>query len=54
VDFAIDPRLGIRVPIKMTERYRTTGTTIDTVAKYSDFRRFTVATDEKVTKPPGR
>jgi hypothetical protein len=54
VDFGIDPRLGIRVPIKMTERYSVTGETIDAVAKYSDFRRFAVSTDEKLTKPPGR
>jgi len=54
VEFGIDPRLGIRVPIKMTERYGTTGETIDAVARYSDFRRFTVSTDEKLTKPPGR
>ena len=54
VEFRIDPRLGIRVPIKMTERYGMTGETIDAVARYSDFRRFTVATDEKLTKPPGR
>lgn len=53
VDFRIDPRLGIRVPIKMTERYGMTGETIDAVARYSDFRRFTVATEEKLTKPPG-
>ncbi len=54
VEFRIDPRLGIRVPIKMTERYSMTGETIDAVARYSDFRRFTVSTDEKLTKPPGR
>jgi hypothetical protein len=54
VDFRVDPRLGIRVPIKMTERYATTGETIDAVARYSDFRRFTVSTDEKLAKPPGR
>jgi hypothetical protein len=54
VDFGMDQRLGIRVPIKMTERYRAAGETVDAVAKYSDFRRFAVATDEKITKPPGR
>lgn len=54
VDFGIDPRLGIRVPIKMTERYSTTGETIDAVATYSDFRRFTVSTAEQVGKPPGQ
>jgi len=54
VEFSIDPRLGIRVPIKMRERYVMTSETIDAVARYSDFRRFTVSTGEKVTKPPGR
>jgi hypothetical protein len=54
VEFRIDPRLGIRVPIKMTERYSMTGETIDAVARYTDFRRFAVSTDEKLTKPPGR
>jgi hypothetical protein len=54
VEFGVDPRLGIRVPIKMKERYSTTGETIDAVAKYSDFRKFTVSTAEKLTKPPGR
>jgi hypothetical protein len=54
VEFRIDPRVGIRVPIKMTERYSMTGETIDAVASYSDFRRFAVSTDEKLTRPPGR
>jgi hypothetical protein len=55
VEFSVDPGVGIRVPIKMTERYgMSTGETIDAVARYSDFRRFTVSTDEKLTKPPGR
>jgi hypothetical protein len=54
VDFGIDPRLGIHVPLKMTERYTMTGETIDAVAKYSDFRRFTVSTAEQLIKPPGR
>jgi hypothetical protein len=54
VDFRIDPRLAIRVPVKMTERYVMTGESIDSVARYSDFRSFTVSTTEKVAKPPGR
>jgi hypothetical protein len=54
VDFGLDARLGIRVPIKMTERYRMTGETIDAVARYSDFRSFTVSTTEKLNKPPGQ
>ncbi len=53
VEFRVDPRLGIRVPIKMTERYVTPGESIDAVASYSDFRSFTVSTTEKLTKPPG-
>jgi hypothetical protein len=54
VEFGSDPRLAIRVPIKMTERYVMTGESIDAVATYSDFRSFTVSTTEKVTKPPGK
>jgi hypothetical protein len=53
VDFGVDPRLGIHVPLKMTERYISRAETVDAVAKYSDFRRFAVATSEKLTKPPG-
>lgn len=54
VDFAVDQRLGARVPLKMTERYDLprSASTIDSVAQYSDFRRFGVATDEKIVKPP--
>jgi hypothetical protein len=54
VDFGVDARLGIRVPIKMTERYAAGAETIDAIATYSDFRRFAVATEEKISKPPGR
>jgi hypothetical protein len=54
VEFGIDQRLGIRVPVKMTERYSTTNETIDAVAKYSDFRRFTVSTGQMLIKPPGQ
>ena len=53
VDFAMDERMAIRVPSKMTERYDLPGETINGVAEYSDYRRFGVATSEKVTKPPG-
>lgn len=54
VNFDLDRRLGIHVPIKMTERYSTTVETIDAVARYSNFRSFSVSTSEKVTtKPPG-
>lgn len=52
VDFRVDPRLSIRVPVKMTERYVTRGESIDAVATYSNFRSFVVATTEKLTKPP--
>ena len=53
VDFAMDERLAIRVPTKMTERYDLPGETIDGAARYSDYRRFGVMTSEKVVKPPG-
>jgi hypothetical protein len=52
VDFRVDPRLSMRVPIKMTERYVMQGETIEAVATYSNFRSFAVATTEKLTKPP--
>jgi hypothetical protein len=54
VEFRVDPRLGIRVPIKMTERYTMAGESIDAVAQYSNFRSFGVSTTEKLNKPPGR
>ena len=53
VEFRIEPRLGIRVPVKMTERYVARGEDISAVATYSNFRSFAVSTTEKVTKPPG-
>jgi len=52
VDFRVDPRLSIRVPVKMTERYVMQGESIDAVATYTNFRSFAVATTEKLTKPP--
>lgn len=52
VEFAMDERLAIRVPSKMTERYETGTETIDGLALYSDYRRFGVSTDEKLIKPP--
>jgi hypothetical protein len=52
VDFRVDPRLLIRVPVKMTERYVMRGESIDAVATYTNFRSFAVVTAEKVTKPP--
>ena len=52
VDFRADPRLSIRVPVKMTERYVLRGETIEAVASYTNVRSFAVATTEKLTKPP--
>lgn len=52
VDFRVDPRLKIRVPVKMTERYVSRDESIDAVATYTNFRSFAVATTEKLTKPP--
>ena len=52
VDFRVDPRLAIRVPVKMTERYVTRGELIEAVATYTNVRTFVVATSEKLTKPP--
>jgi hypothetical protein len=52
VEFRIDPRLSIRVPVKMTERYVLRGETIEAVATYTNFRSFAVVTTEKLTKPP--
>lgn len=52
VDFRVDPRLSLRVPVKMTERYVMRGESIEAVATYTNFRSFVVATTEKLTKPP--
>lgn len=52
VDFRVDPRLLIRVPVKMTERYVMSGETIEATATYTNVRSFAVATTEKLTKPP--
>ena len=52
VDFRIDPRVSMRVPVKMTERYVAAGESIEAVATYTNFRSFAVATTEKLTKPP--
>ena len=40
VDYAMEPRLGLRVPVKMTESYRMPDETLDAVASYSNYRRF--------------
>ena len=52
VDFRVDPRLRIRVPVKMTERYEMRGELVEAVATYTNVRSFSVATTEKLTKPP--
>jgi hypothetical protein len=54
VDFQLHERMAIRVPSRMTERYRLTGETINGVATYSDYRQFMVSTTENVKKPPLR
>jgi hypothetical protein len=53
VDFRDDPAVGLRVPIKMTETYVQPEELIEGSAEYSNFRRFSVNTSEKLTKPPG-
>jgi hypothetical protein len=53
VDFRDDAAVGLRVPIMMTESYMLQGEFIGGSATYSNFRRFTVRTSEKLTKPPG-
>lgn len=53
VDFRDDPAVGLRVPIKMTETYVQPEELIEGSADYSNFRRFSVTTSEKLIKPPG-
>lgn len=53
VDFTRNEALGMYVPKRMTERYRTPNQDIDGVATYSDYRRFAVSTNETIGKPPG-
>jgi hypothetical protein len=52
VDFQHHERLAIRVPSRMTEKYTVPGETIYGVAKYSDYRQFTVSTSENLKKTP--
>jgi len=40
VDYGMEPRLGIWVPVKMTESYRMPDETLEAVASYSNYRRF--------------
>jgi len=53
VDFAVDERSGLRVPVRMTERYTTSGEVVRATAQYSNVRRFNVSTNETLRKPPG-
>ena len=53
VDFRDDATVRLRVPVTMTESYVLPGEFIGGSATYSNFRRFTVKTSEKLTKPPG-
>jgi hypothetical protein len=53
VDFRDDAAVGLRVPVAMTESYVLQQEFIGGSATYSNFRRFTVHTSEKLTKPPG-
>lgn len=40
VEYAMEPRLRIWVPVKMTESYRMPDETLDAIASYSNYRRF--------------
>jgi hypothetical protein len=53
VDYRDEATVGLRVPIKMTETYVQPEELIEGWAEYSNFRRFSVTTSEKLTKPPG-
>jgi hypothetical protein len=53
VDFRDDAAVGLRVPVRMTETYVQAEELIEGSAEYSNFRRFSVKTSEKLTKPPG-
>lgn len=64
-EYGREPRLRVRVPVRMSETYEwgadaardsgsilTSGFSIKTVARYSGYRRFEVTTDERYTTPP--
>jgi hypothetical protein len=53
VEFALDERLGLRLPVKMTEHYSSTNEEVRATAQYTNVRRFNVATNETLRKPPG-
>jgi hypothetical protein len=50
VDYAVEPAIGLLVPVLMRERYdiRRDGSRVDGEASYSRFRRFQVKVDEKL------
>ena len=53
VTFREDKTLALWVPARMEETYHSRGSDeINCVATYSNYRRFNVATDEQVKKPP--
>jgi hypothetical protein len=53
VGFRDDAVVGLRVPITMTETYARQEELIEGSAEYSNFRRFSAKTFEKLAKPPG-
>lgn len=54
VDFRRDERLGVLVPVRMSERYSAANEFVAAIATYSNFRKFSVSTTEGVRKPPGQ
>lgn len=52
--YRLDPRVGFLVPVRMEDDYTTRkgAERVTGVATYGKFRRFSVATDEAVKKPP--
>ncbi len=51
VSFHPDPKTGIWVPLKMTEKYETEHEVLDGTAVYSSVRQFTVKATDDVTEP---
>lgn len=52
VEFAFDSKIGMYLPSKMQESYRTRLESITAVATYSNFRKFEVSTTQELKKPP--
>jgi hypothetical protein len=50
--FALDPRLGLTVPVEMRTTWRYNAGPVTGVATYSDFKRFEVKTDPIVLDLP--